>query len=170
MGDTTKVEMGVCNVEYNSVDLGFTKGFVKVNYSSESIESYVDQQDAPLSEVITKQNFEVVVPLAETNLSVLKDLLPGATYKSTGGESLELSGASGANLADNAQKLIIKPLDANGVSTTDADKWLTLFHAVPLPNLSFAYEKENIRVYEVTFKAMSGVNGWVIFGDELATA
>lgn len=172
MADSTKVEMGVCNVEFDSQDLGYTKGFVKVNFSAESLESYVDQADAPLSEVITKQNFEVVVPLAETDLERLADFFPGATYVLDGGvgpgEKMVLSGAAGADLADNAKKLIIKPLDASGASTTDANKWLTVQHAVPIPNVSFAYEKENIRVYEITFRAMVGVNGFVVFGDETA--
>ena len=68
MADPTKVEMGVCNVEWDSSDLGYTKGFVKVNFTAESLESYVDQSDAPLSEVITKQNFEVIVPLKARDL------------------------------------------------------------------------------------------------------
>jgi hypothetical protein len=174
VADSAKVEMGVCNVEWDGSDVGYTKGFVKVNFSAESLESYVDQADAPLSEVITKQNFEVVVPLAETDLSRFEDFFPGATYVLDGGvgpaESLEMSGAAGANLADSAKKLIIKPLDANGVSTTDANKWLTIQHAVAIPNISFAYEKENIRVFEVTFRALVGVNGFVVFGDETAVA
>jgi len=173
VADSTKVEMGVCNVEFDGNDLGYTKGFVKVNFAAESLESYVDQADAPLSEVITKQNFEVVVPLAEHDLSRLEDFLPGATYTLDGGtgpaEKLDLSGAAGADLADSAKKLIIKPLDASGQSTTDANKWLTVHHAVPVPNLSYAYEKENIRVYEITFRAMVGQNGFVTFGDETAT-
>lgn len=37
-------------------------------------------------------------------------------------------------------------------------------HAVPKPGMDF-FEKENVRVYEVVFKAIVGPNGWVSFGD-----
>jgi hypothetical protein len=169
MGDTTKIRMGVCNVLFNAVDLGYTKGFVKCSFTAESIEQEVDQEDAAIDELITKQNFEVEVPLAEYDLSRLADLLPNATYTlDTTKEKVVLTGAAGASLKSMAQELIIKPLDSAGVPTTDANEWLTLKHAVPRPNIEFAYEKENLRVYSVTFRALKGVNGYVIFGDETA--
>jgi hypothetical protein len=38
-----------------------------------------------------------------------------------------------------------------------------------MPSIEFAYEKENVRVYTVTFKALVGVNGFITFGDESAS-
>jgi hypothetical protein len=165
MADSAKVMVGVANVEFDSVDLGYTKGFVKVNFSADTTETEVDQSDAALDETITKQNFEVVVPMAEYDLSKFEDIFPGAVYTVDGTKKkLVMSGLSGGSLSAMAKKLIIKPVGKT------ANEWLTLPHAVPRPSRSFAYEKENVRVYEVTFRALKGVNGYVIWGDETATS
>ncbi len=169
MSDATKVEMGVCSVTFDSVDLGYTAGGVKCSYSAETKEIEVDQEDAPIGERVTKQSFEVVIPLAEYDLERLASLLPGATYVEDSVDDtkfkLTLSGSAGIDLLDMAKELVITPAD----STNDSDK-ITLFYAVPTPNLEFAFEKENVRVYEITFKAMKGTNGFVLFGDATASA
>lgn len=173
MGDASNVEIGVCNVEFNGNDLGYTKGFVKVKYSADTYTIEVDQMDTPIDEIINKQSFEVEVPMAEHDLSRMANLLPGATLLTGTGDdageySLELSGAAGGSLLDVGAKLVLKP--ANG---TEHD-WLTLFKAVPVPSMDFAYEKENIRVYTVAFRAVpdpdsTPVNRWVLWGDENLT-
>lgn len=170
MGDATKVNMGTCNVEFDSTDLGYTKGFVKVSYSSETLEKTVDQMDTPIDEIITKQVLEVEVPLAEKNLEVLADLLPGATLTTGAGADvgefkLELSGASGGSLGTLGKKMVIKPV--NG----DEHDWLTIFKAVPIPSFDMSYDKENIQVFTFKFKAVPDVSDdWVMFGkDTIAT-
>jgi hypothetical protein len=166
MADSTLVEMGVCNVEFNAVDLGYTKGFVKVSYQTESLEMTVDQMDTPIDELITKQTFEVTVPMAEKNLSVFESLFPGATLTTGGGADagyykLELDGVAQGSLLATGAKLVIKPSGG-----TEHD-WLTLYKAVPIPSMEFAYEKENVRVYEIKFKAIpDDSNDWVMFGKE----
>jgi hypothetical protein len=67
-------------------------------------------------------------------------------------------------LKDSAKELVIKPVGGT------ANDWVTIYHAVAIPNISFAFEKENARVYEVTFKALVGTNGFVAFGDDTAAA
>lgn len=163
-GDATKVQMGVCNVTFNAQDLGYTKGGVKVKYSAESTPKEVDQLDTPIDEIITKQTFEVTVPMAEADLTRLATLLPGATLITDGQKlRLDLSGAAGTSLAAMGAELIITPV---GGAANDK---ITLHKAVPTPNLEFAFEKENVRVYEVTFKAIPDGGDWVTFGDVTAT-
>ncbi len=164
MATPDNVKMGVCTVEFNAVDLGYTSGGCKYTYSAETVEKIVDQEDAPLDEIITKQTFEVTVPLAEQNLTILADLLPGATLTTGASKSkLVLSGAAGTSLLSMAQELILKPVGGN------ANDWVTLHHAIPKPNIEVTYDKEKVRVYEVTFKAMKGLDGFVTFGDVTAT-
>lgn len=160
MADSDNVKMGVCNVTFNGTDLGYTKGGVKCSYGSESTEITVDQADAPVGEVMTKQTFEVKVPMAETNLTVLATLLPGATLLTDGTKKrMVMSGAAGADLLTNSKVLIVTPV------TGVVNDGLYIPHAIPLPKIEFGYEKDNIRVYEVTFKALKGDNGFVSFGD-----
>ncbi|NCD40743.1 MAG: hypothetical protein EOL88_01490 [Bacteroidia bacterium] len=166
MADSSLVKMGVCNVSYKGTDLGYTSGFVKVSYSAESIEKKVDQADAALDELITSQSFEVTVPMAEYDLSKFVNLFPGATLTGTGDtQALALSGASGGSMipsaglgADSQYELIITPI-AGGASEK-----ITVHYAVPKPSLEFSFEKENVRVYEITFRALKGTDGWVTFG------
>jgi len=160
------VKMGVCNVTFDGTDLGYTKGFVKVTYSSETLEKTVDQLDTPISEIITKQVLEVEVPMAEKNLQVLANLLPGATLKTgvgvdAGKHSLELSGVAGGDLGTLGGKLVCKPIGG-----TEED-WLTVFKAVPIPSFDMTYDKENVQVFKFKFKAVPDVSGkWALFGDE----
>lgn len=158
------VKIGTCDVFFNAIDLGYTKGGCSVEYSTESVEVTVDQEDTPITELITKQVFQVKVPMAEYDLQRLADLIPGAVYTGSSAtkHKLVLSGAAGGDLLASAQELILKPKGGT------ANDWITLHHAVPLPNISFTYEKENQRVFEVTFKALKGVDGFVTFGDETA--
>lgn len=168
-GNADNVQMGTCTVEFGAADLGYTSGGVTVTYTAETTEKIVDQEDAPLDEVITKQGIECVVPLAEYSLARFKDLLPGATLVTDGTDptkvKLSISGAAGQSLGSLGKKLIIKPVDG------DASDWVTITKAVPQPKLSFKYDKNNVRVYEVTFKGMkTSGQPLYVFGDETATA
>jgi hypothetical protein len=110
----------------------------------------------------------VTVPLTEWNLERFASLLPGATLTTDGTDStlmkLELSGEAGGNLLDSAAELVLTPVDA------DENQVITMYYAVPTPNLEFSFEKDNQRVYEITFDAMKGENGFVVFGYATATA
>lgn len=156
------VQMGVCDVTYKGVNLGYTSGFVKVSYSADSIEKRVDQSDAALDELLTTQTFEVTVPMAEYNLERFEDIFPGAKFTTDAAKKrLDLSGLGGSLLPDTSTTLplVITPLDGN------ANDKITLHYAVPKPGMDFSFEKENVRVYEVVFKAVVGPTGWVTFGD-----
>lgn len=157
------VKIGTCDVFFNAEDLGYTKGGCSVEYSTESVEVTVDQEDSPITELITKQVFQIKAPLAEYDLERLADLIPGAVFSGDATKKkLVLSGAAGGDLLASAKELILKPKGGT------ANDWITIHHAIPLPNISFAFEKENQRVFEVTFKAMKGASGFVTFGDVTA--
>ena len=163
MGDSDNVKMGACNVTFGAADLGYTKGGVKVSYATESAEITVDQEDAPIGEVLTKQTFTVTVPMAEYDLAKLEDILPGAAlYEDGTMKKLILSGAAGQDLLAMAKALTVIPVGGT------ANDGIYVPHAVPQAKIEFAFEKENVRVYEVTFKAMKGSGGFVVFGDMAA--
>ena len=218
-GNADAVDMGACNVYFGPKGaesaLGYTVGGVQVTYSVETQEIEVDQVDAPISEQITKQTLEVKVPMAESNIPRLAEMLPGATlvvhglsYRgiwtatpspayasgdcvlyngvlysagaSTSGNpedgtgwtavpaatkvKMEISGASG-NLNDKAASLVLKPDEA------DANTWLTLHRALPVPSYDFSYTKNDVRVVEFTFKGLvHDTLGLYTWGDETATA
>lgn len=168
MADSTLVKMGVCNVEFDAADLGYTSGGVKVNFGSESVEVKVDQEAVPVDEVLTNQSLTIEVPLAEYDLDRFATVLPDATLVVDGVDAnkkkLELGGSGGISLQAMAKKLVIKPENGDMYN-------VTVPAAIPVPNLEFSYEKENVRVYTITFKALK-TSGEPLFimGDETATA
>lgn len=218
-GNADAVDMGACNVYFGpdgfETALGYTVGGVQVTYSVETQEVEVDQVDAPISEQITKQTLEVKVPMAESNIPRLAEMLPGATlivhgkkyrgvwsathspaYASndavlyngvlySAGASvsgnpvtgtgwtavaastkikMDVSGASG-DLNAKAASLILKP------DEEDANTWLTLHRALPVPSYDFSYTKNDVRVVEITFKGLvHDTKGLYTWGDETAVA
>lgn len=80
--NTENVKVGVCKVFYGGVDLGYTKGGVEVEVTTESYKSEVDQfGKSPISEVIMARAVKATVPLAETTLENLVNIMPGATLQ-----------------------------------------------------------------------------------------
>lgn len=168
MGNSAQVKMGVCTVEFNSEDLGYTSGGVKVNYSTDSVEVTVDQEANPVDEILNTASMTVEVPMAEWDLARFANLLPGATLVTDGTDNtkkkLEVSGEGGMSLSSMKGKLVCKPTDGANFN-------VTVPVAVPVPSMEFSYEKDNVRVYTVTFKALkeSGQPLYIL-GDESATA
>lgn len=160
MGNAANVKMGICQVLFNNVDLGFTSGGVKIDYSADTSDKTVDQMDVPISQIVTKQKFTAKVPLAEFQIASFVNLFPGAATTETTKGVMTLSGAAGTDLITLSKKLILKPI---GLTAAD---YLTIFSAGPQPNISYSYEKTNVRIYEVTFAALiNGFGSWVAFGD-----
>jgi len=83
---TRNVKLGVCRVFFDGNDLGYTKGGVEVEVSTETHRVEVDQfGKTPIDEVIMGREVSAKVPLAETTLDNLVAIMPGATLVETGG-------------------------------------------------------------------------------------
>lgn len=87
MGSSTNnVKLGVCNVIFNGVNLGLTKGGVEVEVTTNTHEVKVDQYgDTAINELITGRMVKAKVPLAETTLENLVATMPGAALVNNGG-------------------------------------------------------------------------------------
>jgi hypothetical protein len=86
MSDTKNVKLGVCQVFFGGVDLGYTQGGVEVSVTSETHKVYVDQfGKTVVNEIILSRNVEVKCPLAETTVDNLARIMPGASITATGG-------------------------------------------------------------------------------------
>jgi hypothetical protein len=84
--NTQNVKMGVCQVTFDGVDLGYTKGGVEVTVASETHPITVDQfGSAPINDLIMGRTCKVKVPLAETTLENLIRIMPGSTLVTAGG-------------------------------------------------------------------------------------
>jgi hypothetical protein len=86
MSDTRNVKMGVCRIYYDGVDLGYTKGGVEVDVSTDTHKMTVDQfGESIINEYIMKRDISVKIPLAETTLQNMVNIMPGSNLVQTGG-------------------------------------------------------------------------------------
>ena len=87
MASSTKnVKLGVCQVIYDGVDLGYTQGGVEVTVKTDTHKVNVDQfGKTTINEYIMGREVSAKVPLAETTLENLVAIMPGATLTTTGG-------------------------------------------------------------------------------------
>lgn len=116
---TDNVKLGVCNVIFDGVDLGLTKGGVEVEVASTTYEVKVDQTgESPIAELITGRSVQATVPMAETTLENLVRIMPGAVLVTDGAKASGTITLSGAG-----------PVD--GDTITIAGKTFT-FEATPL--------------------------------------
>lgn len=167
------VKLGACNVTYNSVNLGLTKGGVQVAITTSKYEMKVDQfGETIVNDIITGRQGSVTVPMAETDLTKLVAVIPGATLitdaTTPSKKRLNIPTGAGISLMDAAAKLVLHPTaNASGNKADDV--------IVPLAgvsgNVQFAFQVDQERVYNVEFTMYPDANGLlVVFGDETATA
>jgi hypothetical protein len=85
VSDTRNVKLGVCQIFFGGVDLGYTKGGVEVTVVTETHEVMVDQfGKSAISQSIIGRDIMAKVPLAETTLENMVKIMPGAVLVSTG--------------------------------------------------------------------------------------
>lgn len=113
MSDTRNVKLGVCQVYFDGIDLGYTKGGVEVAVTTETYKSTVDQfGQTPINELIMGREVKVTCPLAETTIENMVMIMPGATIEQTGG--VKATGTiTVATNPTNSETIIV-----NGVTVT----------------------------------------------------
>lgn len=87
MASSTKnVKLGVCQVIFDGVDLGYTQGGVEVTVKTDTHKVNVDQfGKTTVNEYIMGRDVNAKVPLAETTLENMVAIMPGATLVTAGG-------------------------------------------------------------------------------------
>jgi hypothetical protein len=86
MASSTKnVKLGVCKVFYGGVDLGLTKGGVEVEVTTETYKVEVDQYgQTAIKEQVMGRNVSARIPMAESTLENMANLMPGAALVTDG--------------------------------------------------------------------------------------
>lgn len=171
---TKNVKLGACNVTFNSVALGLTKGGVEVSITTNKHEVMVDQFGATaINDIITGRTGTVKVPMAETDLAKLLVMFPGSvlvTDKTVATKKkLTIPHGVGISLVDTAAVLTLHPT-ANAVGDKNDDVTVPL--AAPVGDIQFAFMVDQERVYTVEFKMYPDETTGLlaVFGDIAATA
>jgi len=138
-------DLGPCQITFNNVDLGKTKGGVIFRDSMDQVEVLEDQAGTtPVDHILTGRKISVEVLMSRSTLAQLTKVIPGA---SSMGSYAVIKNQAGIARASTAQQLILAPL-VNGVASTER---LTIFKASPVTEIELQFDNENQRVYKVTF-------------------
>lgn len=151
--ETKNVKVGVCKVFFNGVDLGYTKGGVEVTVKTDSHKVNVDQfGKTTINEYLIGREVMAKVPLAETTLSNLVSIMPGAELVTDGTDptkkQVKVPTGVGINLLDFAEELRLHPV---GKPDSDKSDDFVIPLAATAGSLNFAYKLEDERIFECEF-------------------
>lgn len=146
---TENIKLGACDVVYDSVDIGLTKGGVTLEVSTETYKVTVDQfGETSVSESIIARNVTVTVPLVETSLDNLVATMPGAVKIGSDPYRVDVASGVGINLYDIAKNLLLHPRSEGASTAFDIN--------IPLAstsgNLSFNFGPNEERIFSLTFQ------------------
>ena len=171
---TENVKLGVCNVTFDAVDLGLTKGGVEVEVTTETHKVMVDQfGNVPVNEYIVAREVKIRVPMAETTLENLIKIMPGATLVTDGTtptkKKVNVEHGTGINLLSLAKQLILHPA---ALTALDKSQDFTVPLAMTAGALTYSYKLDEERIYNVEFAAYPNSTTDIMFivGDPSAVA
>jgi hypothetical protein len=147
------VRLGACNVMFGTVDLGLTKGGVNVTISTQTKAITVDQfGQSVMNDFIMGRSGTVKVPMAESDLVKLQVIIPGSVlitdHLDSTKKKLTIPTATGTSLIATALPLVLHPTaNASGNKSED----ITIPLANVTGNISFDFQAENERIYNVEF-------------------
>jgi hypothetical protein len=146
MGTLANVKIGICDVTYKGVNLGHTKGSVKVSYKPEYEDVVVNQYGKSATDkVLTKEVLQVTVPIAESQLLNIQKMIP----TSTGTTNIKFGSEAGARLSTFAGELLLHPTAVTGTSED-----VSIYKAVVTGDVELEYAVDGQRVVEVTFDGL----------------
>jgi len=172
--DIANVKLGVCSVTFNSVDLGYTKGGVDVEVTTEQYKVTVDQfGTTAIGDHIIGRSVVITTPLAETTIDNLVAIMPGASKVIDGLDSAVIKAvvatAIGTDLLSLAQKLTLHPKAAGASVAED----FVVPKASTAGAMNFAYRTDEERVFNCVWNAYpdtANADTLFIYGDESASA
>lgn len=172
--DVQNIKLGVCSVKFGGEDLGLTKGGVEVEVATTTHKVTVDQfGNLEVKEYVTGRKVTVKVPLAETTLDRLKEIVPGSTLVTDGVDplkkKLEVKHGTGTELRALAKALLLHPT-ANAAADKSEDFEVPL--AMTPGAFNFAYKLDEERIYSVEFTGYPDSTTGLLFvvGDKTAAA
>jgi hypothetical protein len=143
------VKLGVCEVTFNDVELGHTKGGVVLTYEPSYHDVSVDAYgETVVDKRLLGEKITAKVPLAESTLANLQVAMPMAT---TDGTTLTIGSSVGDSLADEAKVLELHPV-ANAYDNLDDD--FTMYKAVVTNTIELPYTNDGEQIIEVEFTAL----------------
>ena len=145
--------IGVVNITFNSIDMGKTTEDTEIEYM-EDIKDILFAQDGtqPADKVRTGQAYQVSATIGQITNARLAAVMPGHFTASGVGNSAKLSRQLYRSLLTNeAAALLLKRVDSDGASSSDALYQLKFYKAAPMITGNFQYGADTQRNLQITW-------------------
>lgn len=145
-------EVGPCQVKFNGVDLGKTKGGVTFEHKEETVAITYDQTGKNVQNRIgVGGSATVKLALANPTLAQLQALVPGATIDADG--MIVKTSVGVDKRATMAKELILTIYDGDAPST-DPEATLVIFKAIPTYEGNLKFDDSTQRSHAISFEAL----------------
>lgn len=169
MADVRNIQLGVCSVKRNGVDLGHTMGGVVIMYKPKFHDTKVDQYgDTIVQQFLVGEELGAKFALAETTLANYQVAVSQST--AVADDSISIGSNAGKKQSDKAAAWVFHPV-ANA-STNYNDDW-TIYKGVVSNDLEIEHtndgeKKLNIEVTGMVDEGRSDGNLLGFFGDSIS--
>jgi hypothetical protein len=153
MANAQNLRIGDCDVFFNEVALGYTKGGVEFTFDREFVDMVADQHGTmPLDMVLSGQDLKIKLTLAEITGSNLAISNPEGGYNFAGSDGKVGFGRdAGYSLLQNAKLLRLHP---RNLASTNRNEDIYIFKAVSVESVNLNYKIDEQRALEITFRAL----------------
>lgn len=137
------LKIGVCDIYYNGIDMGATKGGVTLEYGQSYTPMTVDQfGETPVDFSLLGEELSAILRLAELQLETMKMAMPMATEQTNG--TLTLGKNAGERLDARASVLRLHPQ----VMGADKSEDIVIYRAVSMEPISLEYKIDEQQIFE----------------------
>jgi len=159
-GNISGLELGPCNIEFgvsgSELDLGFSKGGVKVAVESQRIDLTTDQfGQVVMKQILVGRTCMVTIPFAESKVSLFATIIPGASAVtdsvSSDSQKVIINTPIGLDLLASVAQSLVLTKSVGNTKSSDPNNVFRFFKAAPTGRIEFSFDLENQRVYEVEF-------------------
>lgn len=142
--------LGPCTIWFGDVNLGMSFGDVLAKDEVQGEDIFYDQMGVtPVDKILLGRLVSVEIPLTDTSLAVLEDVIAGSVKAS---DTLKVSNVVGRS-AFNASKQLKLIRIVDDIESTDPDHVFIFNRAYPLAKLEVPFGVGTQRVYTVEFIA-----------------
>jgi hypothetical protein len=150
MADITKVQLGVCSVVYNGLDLGHTFGGVEVIYKPTHKDLMVDLYgDTKVEQILVGEMWTAKVPLAEYTIANLRNAFPQSVFGGAGNTRITIGAKAG-----KSGKAVSYPLTLHPVSQGTKAFDVNFYKAYVSSQITLKHTNKDEKVIEVVFEAL----------------
>jgi len=153
MANIQNVRMGVCTINFNGVDCGYTLGGTKVTITRKLTPLKVDKYgDTPVDMVVTEVGMVASAKVAEPVVTVIHESMPEGDYEQgIAGNRQGIAAGEGYALRQSAALLILHP---QNLASTNLAEDVQIYTAVPSSSPVINYEVTGQRVFDLEFTGL----------------